>query len=166
MYRAGYANPSGTGFSVNGWFYNVTDLVNMLWFDGKYTFPGKLEPFIAMQGGWEQNNGQSYLGKVNSQLFGAQIGANITKNLQLSVGYDEIPWHNDTIYLPSGVTCNNATYQISAKANLAYFLPLNAAQCFTNPNGTTQLYYGGWASPYTDNTTADPLYTTNFRKVW
>ena len=50
------------------------------------------------------------------------------------------------------MTCNNSNYQISAKgATLAYFLPLNAAQCFTNPNGMTQIYYGGWASPYTDN---------------
>jgi len=64
--------------------------------------------------------------------------------------------------LPTGVTCSNSNYQISAKATLAYFLPLNAGQCFTNPNGTTNIYYGGWASPYTDNTTSDPLYTTNF----
>ena len=162
MGRLGFANPSGTGFSANGWFYNVDDLANMLWFDGKYTFPGKWAPFIAMQGGWEQNSGQSYVGKISSQVIGAQVGANITKNLQLSVGYDEIPWHTDTINLPTGVTCNNSTFQISAKATLAYFLPLNSGQCFTNPNGTTQIYYGGWASPYTDNTTADPLYTTNF----
>ncbi len=160
--RAGYADPSGVGFSANGWFYNVADLVNMDWFDGRYTFHGKAAPFIAMQGGWENNSGQSYIGKVNSQVIGAQVGANITKNFLLTVGYDEIPWHTDTVFLPSGVTCSNSNNQISAKATLAYFLPLNAGQCFTNPNGTTQIYYGGWASPYTDNTTSDPLFTTNF----
>ena len=64
----------------NGYFYNVADLANMWWFDGKYVFPGKLAPFIAMQGGWEQNSGQSYIGKIDSQVFGAQIGANVTKN--------------------------------------------------------------------------------------
>ena len=162
MGHAGYADPLGSGFSANGWFYNIADLANMAWFDGKYTFRGKLAPFIAMQGGWEQNSGQSYIGKINSQVFGAQVGANITKNLVLSVGYDQIPWKTDTIFLPTGVTCNNANYQVSAKTTLAYFLPLNAGQCFTNPNGTTNIYYGGWASPYSDNTTSDPLYTTNF----
>lgn len=160
--RAGYADPSGTGFSANGWFYNVSDIATMWWGDGKYTFHGKIAPFIAVQGGWENNSGQSYIGKINSQVFGAQVGANLTKNIQLTVGYDQIPWHTDTIFLPNGVTCSNSNYQISAKATLAYFLPLNAGQCFTNSNGTTQIEYGGWASPYTDNTTSDPLYTTNF----
>ena len=40
-------------------------------------------------------------------------------------------------------------------------MPINAAQCFTNPNGTTNIYYGGWASPYTDNYATDPLFTTS-----
>lgn len=160
--HAGYANPSGNGFAANGWFYNVADLANMWWFDGKYGFEGKVAPFIAMQGGWENNSGQSYLGKINSQVIGAQVGANFFKNFQVTVAYDDIPWHNDNVFLPADVTCNNSTFQISAKKTLAYFLPLNTGQCFTNPNGTTQIYYGGWASPYTDNTTSDPLYTTNF----
>jgi hypothetical protein len=160
--RAGYTDPSGKGFSANGWFYNVADLANMSWFDGKYTFRGKAAPFIALQGGWENNSGQSFLGKINSQVIGAQVGANITKNFLLTVGYDQIPWHTDTVFLPTGVTCSNSNYQIKAAATLAYFLPLNAGQCFNNANGTTSIYYGGWASPYTDNTTSDPLYTTNF----
>jgi hypothetical protein len=160
--RAGYSNPTGTGLSVNGWFYNVADIANMTWFDGRYSFPGKLAPFIAMQGGWENNSGQSYIGKINSQVIGAQIGATFAKQFLVAIGYDQIPWKTDTVFLPNGVTCSNSNYQISAKATLAYFLPTNAGQCFTNPNGTTDIYYGGWASPYTDNTTSDPLYTTNF----
>jgi hypothetical protein len=162
MGKVGYAEPSGTGFAANGYFYGVSDLVNMWWFEPKYTFSGRMAPFIALQGGWENNSGQSFLGKINSQVVGAQAGVNITKNLLLTVGYDSIPWKTDTIFLPKNVTCSNSNFQISAKATLAYFLPLNAGQCFTNPNGTTQIYYGGWASPYTDNTTSDPLYTTNF----
>ncbi|HEY1866894.1 MAG TPA: copper amine oxidase N-terminal domain-containing protein, partial [Candidatus Cybelea sp.] len=85
--RAGYADPSGTGLSANGWFYNVADIANMWWFDGKYTLRGKMAPFVALQGGWENNAGQSYIGKIDSQVFGAQIGANLTKNIQLTVGY-------------------------------------------------------------------------------
>jgi hypothetical protein len=161
--KLGYANPSGTGFSANGYFYGVSDLVNMWWFDGKYTFDvPKWQPFIALQGGWENNAGQSYIGKINSEVFGAQIGTNITKNFQIAGSYDQIPWHTDTVFLPKNVTCSNSNYQISTKgATLGYFLPLNAPQCFTNPNGATQIYYGGWASPYTDNYATDPLFTTS-----
>jgi Copper amine oxidase N-terminal domain len=162
MGKVGYGNPNGLGLAADGYFYGVSDLVNMWWFDGKYTFDNQMKPWIALQGGWDQNAGQSYIGKVNSQVFGAQLGANVTKNLQFTAGYDQIPWKTDTVNLPTNVTCSNSNYQISAKgATLAYLLPLNAAQCFTNPNGTTNIYYGGWASPYTDNYDSDPLFTTS-----
>ena len=161
--KVGYANPSGTGLSVDGYYYGVSDLVNMWWFDGKYQF-GKdgLAPFVALQGGWEGNAGQSYIGKVDSQVIGAQIGANLAKGLLFTAGYDSIPWRTDTINLPKNVTCSSSNYQISAKgATLGYFLPLNAAQCSNNANGTANIYYGGWASPYTDNYDSDPLFTTS-----
>ena len=32
--------------------------------------------------------------------------------------------------------------------------------CLNNPDGTTNVYYGGWASPYTDNYATDPFFTT------
>ena len=51
--------PSGPGFTANGYFYGVSDLVNMWWGDAKYTFNGPLAPFIALQGGTESNAGQS-----------------------------------------------------------------------------------------------------------
>jgi hypothetical protein len=160
--KVGYA-PGPVGFSADGYFYNVSDLVNMWWFDGKYAFSDKgWAPYLALQGGWEGNSGQSYIGKVDSQVVGAQIGANLSKNFLLTFGYDSIPWKSDTINLPKGVTCSNSNNQISASgATLAYFLPLNAAQCYTNTNGTTQIEYGGWASPYTDNYDSDPLFTTS-----
>jgi hypothetical protein len=161
MGKIGYDSPNG--ISVNGYFYGVYDIVSTWWGDGQYTFTqSPFKPFIALQGGAETNAGQSYIGKISSQLFGAQVGANITKNFLLTAGYDQIPWHTDTIFLPKNVTCSNSNYQISAKgATLAYFLPMNAAQCFTNPNGTTNIYYGGWASPYTDAYATDPLFTTS-----
>lgn len=163
--KAGYAN-APVGLSVDGYFYAVSALMNILWFDGKYTFQqSNLKPFIALQGGTENNAGASYLGKIDSQVFGAQIGANVAKNVLLSFGFDTLPWHNDTIVLPKGVSCSSSTNQITAKgATLAYFLPLvnnGTGQCSNNTNGTTNVYYGGWASPYTDNYTADPFFTTN-----
>jgi hypothetical protein len=140
----------------------VSDLVNMWWGDGRYTFAGKWAPYIAVQGGTENNAGQSFVGKVDSQVFGAQIGLDPLPGLLFTAGYDQIPWHTDTVNLPSGVTCSNSNNQISAKSTLAYFLPLNAAQCLTNTTtGMTQIEYGGWASPYTDNYDSDPLFTTN-----
>jgi len=162
MGHLGYASPSGTGLSADAWYYGVYDIASESWLQAQYTaaIPGK--PWLALQGGWDQNNGKSYVGKIDSQVFGAQLGGNVTKNIQLSAGYDQIPWKTDSVFLPKGVTCSNSNYQISAKgATLAYLLPLNAAQCFTNPNGTTDIYYGGWGSPYTDNYDSDPLFTTS-----
>ncbi len=119
--KVGYSNPSGV--SVDGYYYGVSDLTNMWWFDGKYTFKGKWAPYVALQGGWENNAGQSYIGKIDSQMIGAQIGANVTKNLLLTGGYDNVPWHNDSVYLPTNVTCSNSNYQISAKGATLGLLP-------------------------------------------
>ncbi len=159
--KLGYDNPNG--IAVNGYFYGVSDIVTMWWGDAQYTFgQSPWKPYIALQGGSESNNGKSFVGKIDSQVFGAQIGAHITKNLLFTAGYDQIPWKTDTVFLPKNVTCSNSNYQITAKgATLAYFLPSNAAQCFNNANGTTQIYYGGWASPYTDAYATDPLFTTS-----
>jgi hypothetical protein len=38
---------------------------------------------------------------------------------------------------------------------------MNAAQCYTNRSGATEIYYGGWASPYTDSYSTDPFFTTS-----
>lgn len=159
--KAAYSNvPSG--LSANGYFYGVSDLANVWWFDGKYALDKNLmKPFIALQGGFESNSGRSYLGKIDSQEIGVQVGATVMKGLRLTASYEAIPWRMTTVFLPKNVTCSNSNYQITAKGTtFAYFLPLNAAQCFTNENGMTQIYYGGWASPYTDGYSTDPLFTT------
>jgi hypothetical protein len=160
--EAEYSNKP-LGLSIGGVFYGISDLLNIAWFDGRYTLnKSRWAPFIALQGGFENNAGRSYLGKIASQDVGAQLGAKIAENLLLTAAFDSIPWRSDTIFLPKNVTCSKSNYQITAKgATLAYFLPLNAAQCFDNPNGTTQIYYGGWASPYTDSYSTDPLFTTS-----
>ncbi len=148
--------------SANLYFYNVADIENIWWGQGKFAIAsGPWTPYIALQGGTEQNAGQSVIGKIDSQDFGAQLGFTPTRNLLVTAGYDNIPWHMDAVNLPAGVTCGNSNYQISVKANFAYFLPSNAAQCYTNRNGMTQIEYGGWASPYTDSYATDPLFTTS-----
>ncbi|HEY1428439.1 MAG TPA: OprD family outer membrane porin [Candidatus Tumulicola sp.] len=161
--KAGYSGLPG--LSVNGYFYGVSDLMNMWWGDAKYTFgASKYKPTLELQGGTEQNAGQSYLGLINSQVFGARLGVNITKNILLTAAYDGMPWHTDNVFLPKGASCSSSTYQLSTKGvTVANFLPLTnngTAVCGNNPNGSVTLYYGGWASPYTDNYTSDPLFTT------
>ncbi|MBV8374966.1 MAG: hypothetical protein JO302_05605, partial [Candidatus Eremiobacteraeota bacterium] len=168
--KLGYA-PSGGDFSVNGYLYGVADVVTMYWGDGRYTWnQSSLKPFVALQGGWESNAGTSVVGKIQSSLAGVQAGLNVTRNVQIWGAYDSVPWRNDlvpTAYLTSiNWKCNNSNYQLSptgkvATATLPYFLPINAGQCFTNTNGTTSIYYGGWASPYTDNYATDPIFTSS-----
>lgn len=151
-----------SGFSASASFYGISDLANMWWFAAKYRLPAsRFSPFVALQSGIEDNAGSSYLGKIDSQAIGVQLGANVSGNVALTAGYDAIPWRIDTTYLPKDVTCNSG-FQIGANGTtLAYFLPLNAAQCAGERNRETQIYYGGWASPYTDSYSTDPLFTTS-----
>lgn len=158
--HAGY-DPSLAEYA-NAYLYNVYGLANIFWLDGRYTWTqNKWHPYVAIQFGDEGNAGVSYVGKIDAQLYGIQLGANVTKNIVISGSFVDQPWHTDNVFLPKGVSCNNSTYQISTKGvSFGYFLPLNAGQCFTNANGTTSVYYGGWASPYTDNYATNPVFTT------
>ncbi|MEO6835586.1 MAG: hypothetical protein ABI231_06735 [Candidatus Tumulicola sp.] len=62
--KAGYAN-APTGLTLDGYFYSVSALMNIWWFDGKYVWnQSKVKPFIEMQGGTDSNAGASYLGKI------------------------------------------------------------------------------------------------------
>ena len=53
MGKLGYGDPTKPGFSADGYFYGVSDLNNMWWFDGKYLLnQHEVQPWIALQGGW------------------------------------------------------------------------------------------------------------------
>jgi hypothetical protein len=161
--KLGYQDGSQR-LSVDAYFYAANQIANMWWFDGRYALgKSKRSPYFALQGGFENNQAAAQVGTISSSVFGAQIGESLSDNVTLSLGYDGIPWHTATVALRSGVSCNDDNYQISAKgATLPYFLPLNAGQCYTNATtGLTSLYYGGWASPYTDSYGTDPLFTTS-----
>jgi hypothetical protein len=165
--KVGYVAPSSAPqqWSADGYFYGVSDLVNMYWADGKYTFSKvPFTPYVALQGGYEQNAGASYIGKVQSSDIGIQLGATVKQNFGsflVTAGFDDVPGKTDTVDLPKGVTCGTNN-QITAKAaTLSYLLPLDAPQCSLNSNGTANIYYGGWASPYTDNYATDPFFTTS-----
>ncbi|HEV7179690.1 MAG TPA: hypothetical protein VGN11_07455, partial [Candidatus Baltobacteraceae bacterium] len=123
-------------------------------------------PSIAAQGGVENNAGASYIGKIHSSVFGLQVSVSPLKSISLSAGFDTTPWHRDTIVLPKGVSCDSggatSTYQLSTQTTLPYFLPQGVAQCLSHSDGSTSVYYGGWATPYSDSYATDPLFTTGF----
>jgi len=159
--RFGYANPAG--LSSNVYAYHFSDIANLDWFDAKYTFVHqRTQPWFAVQGGIERNTGASVIGKINSSVVGAQIGAAVTKTITVSLGYDTVPRRTETIRLPSGIACSSK-YLVSAQpgATLPYFLPVNAPECVNNGNGTATIEYGGLASPYTDSYATDPLFSTS-----
>jgi hypothetical protein len=167
MGKIGFNSPATqqNSLSANGYLYNVSDIVNMWYGDLKYTWSHTaFTPYVALQGGLENNTGASVVGKINSQVIGVQVGATYKSKIGSvlgTFGFDSIPWKTDTVTLPKGVTCSGTTNTISARgASLNYFLPNQVPDCLTS--GTqTQIYYGGWASPYTDNYATDPLYTTS-----
>jgi hypothetical protein len=162
--HAGYESRS---YSLNAYYYGVSEIVTMWWFDGKLPLSENgWRPAVSLQGGFEYNSGASVIGKIDSSAIGARFGASPAKNIAVDVSVDSIPWRNDTIVLSPPVTCDNFSYQIVAGGRVypgttfPYFLARHAGQCFTHANGTTTVYYGGWASPYTDGYTSDPLFTT------
>lgn len=151
--------------SSNLHYYHFDDLAYLGWLDGRYTFTHeKLRPFLAIQAGTEKNVGSSLVGKINSQVYGAQLGVNVTKNVVFTAGADVIPRHVEN--LPAGFKCNASTGQITPSQAIpapgaGYFVGSNAPQCIANPNGTYSVEYGGIASPYTDSYATDPLFTTS-----
>ena len=76
-----------------------------------------------------------------------------------------IPWKTDTqsrFRTASGAAAPPTT--ISAKGNAinAYFLPTAVPDCLRqSQRAPSQIYYGGWASPYTDNYVTDPSILTS-----
>jgi hypothetical protein len=155
--RLGYT--SGP-LAANLHYYDFVDIANALWLDGKYTWKAYGKPFFAVQAGTEQNSGKAVIGKIDSQIFGMQAGYSPYSTVDLTVGFNYIPEKSDTLTLPAGVTCTGTS--IGGPAVFSYFLPSGGTpQCHNNANGTATVYYGGWASPYTDSYATDQLFTTS-----
>ncbi len=158
--RLGY---NGGPFTANLHFYAFDQIANAIWADGKYAWKAYGKPFIAVQGGSETNTGSSLAGKINSQIFGIQGGYSPWNNVDLTVGADFIPIKSDTIALPAGASCSSKDL---IGGTLMYFLPSGGTpNCTTAAPGvagaTATVYYGGWASPYSDSYATDPLFDTS-----
>lgn len=158
--RLGFTSPN---VSANLHYYDFADIANAVWVDGKYSWAGHVKPFVGIQGGVEQDSGRAVIGKIRSSVLGITAGFTPIRNLDLSVSYDTVPQHSDTIMLPSGVSCgSNNQIKTAAGVTFPYFLPAGGTtNCVNNADGTATVYYGGWASPYTDSYATDPLFTTS-----
>lgn len=160
--RVGYTSKN---FVSNLHYYHFLDLANFAWLDGKYTFSHQpLKSWLAIQAGDEKNTGASIVGKINTQVYGAQVGVNVSKNLVFTAAADVLPRHIEN--LPPGVNCAAATGQIVPmqtfpNPSAGFFVGSGVPQCIANPNGTSSVEYGGIASPYTDAYGNDPLFTSS-----
>ena len=164
--KVGYA---AKGLAADLYYYGFNNIATLTWFDAKYSIPGfmaKYKPFIALQAGSEQDTGNALIGKIRATGYGLQAGLSVTKNVDFTVGYNNVPAKSDTVVLPAGVSCSAAHglygEGTSAATNVPYFLAANPFNCVSNgAAGTTTLYYGGFASPYTDSYATDPFFTTS-----
>jgi len=169
--RIGYAGPKSSPLTANLSYWSFNNISNLWWLDAKYPFAGKTHPFVALQAGSESNQGTAIVGKISSGVFGLQAGLNLLQNVTLTAGFDTIPVKTDTLtaaqMASGGVTCGAfntvsvAKGQTASNINFPYWLPSGGTgNCSVNSNGTTNIYYGGLASPYTDSYATDPLFTT------
>jgi hypothetical protein len=165
FYFGGVGYASGA-LTADADYYVFENIANALWIDGKYGFKGLLKPFVAVQLGDETNSGDSVIGKIDSQIYGIQAGLSLLPQLQFVGSFDDMPWKNDTITLPTGVSCSASKHLLSiptpkfGEGEFGYFIPNNAPQCVPGATpGTATVFYGGWASPYTDSYATDPVFT-------
>jgi hypothetical protein len=162
--RLGY---NAAPWTANAYMYAFNNIANALWFDAKYSWKAYAKPFVAVQGGTESNTGSAIDGKIDSQVLGLQLGMTPWKNVELTLGFNDVPQKSENVTLPGGVKCTGGDLITGAgsTAPLPYFLPGGGTpQCFSATpgisGGPATLYFGGWASPYTDSYATDPLFTT------
>jgi hypothetical protein len=163
--RVGY----GSGpIAANFYYYNFDQIANAFWADAKFSWKAYGKPFIALQGGSESSTGNALAGKINSQVLGIQGGYTPWKNVDLTAGFDYIPMKTETVTLPAGIACNTKDMLtgISATHPFNYFLPTGGTPVCTSATpgvagASATIYYGGWASPYTDSYATDQLFSTS-----
>lgn len=165
----GHLGYSGKPFAANGYVYAFQNIANMFWGDATYHLDAHSvwNPFIAIQGGTESNTGSSFAGKIASQVIGAEAGVDLAKGITLTAGWNYVPQKSDTYAagsLPGNAVCSQSLGSIdNLNGDSGYFLPNGGTpSCHVDPaTGATTVYYGGWASPYTDSYATDPLFTTS-----
>jgi hypothetical protein len=123
----------------------------MRYVEGKYNFwhDSDLKPYVAVHFLNETQAGAKYVGIINNDTFGAQLGVTLVPNVDAAFGIDTAPWHSATV---AATSCSKVT---------AYWVPASGTPDCVIKGKTATIYYGGIASPYTDSYTSDPLFTTS-----
>jgi hypothetical protein len=151
--QVGLGYKANAQLSAAAYFYHFSDIANLIWIESRF-FPWRaspLHPYLAAQFARERQTGAADAGIIDSQTFGAQIGANFGPNLSAAFGFDIAPWRTATA---AGADCSGAA--------LLYFLPSGGTPGCKISGGSAIVAYGGLASPYTDSYTGDPIFTTSF----
>lgn len=151
--QVGAAYKANAQFSAAAYLYHFSDIANLIWIESKF-FPWQaspLHPYAAVQFLRERQTGAAGAGIIDSQTFGAQIGANFGPNVSAAFGFDIAPWRTATL---AGSDCSRAA--------LIYFLPAGGTPACAAAGSNATVAYGGIASPYTDSYTGDPMFTTSF----
>lgn len=85
---------------LNGqaWFFNFKDYANLYYVQGKLTAnQNEIKPFVALQYMRETDQGRRLAGRVDSTVYGAQIGVKY-HSITASLNYNHIP-HKNGAYL-------------------------------------------------------------------
>ena len=100
MGKVGYANPAAD-FSADGYFYGVSDIVNMWWFDGKYTFQKlRWRRSSRCKAASRATPGNRISGRSTARTSACKSAPTSRKNIRITAGYDSIPWQTDTVFFP------------------------------------------------------------------
>ena len=83
---------------------------------------------LALQTGRKTRRRATSLGKIDSSIFGLQVGFYPMSNVLLTAAFDSVPVKTDSaVALPTGITCNVNTHQLATAhaygINMPYFLP-------------------------------------------
>jgi len=164
-------NPSYTPHNTSGYLlanlmvkpnkYVTASLDNYSFYDIANLFYGEVRgsldptsphnPTVAVQYVNEQSTGRRLVGRILNSTYGAQLSANLDRNLVFQVGFDTMPIRYDTIVATS-----------AAAAGKGIFLPAGGSPTTAAlGGGAYRVAYGGIASPYTEAYATDPLFTTS-----
>lgn len=139
--------------------YEVYDITRISWVTTQWNFnkASTSNPYVAAQFLAENDIGAALIGTVHNHTYGGLFGATLSRNLNLTIGYNYSPFTTDVV--PAARCKGTMTSPQPATPGVIFGGVANTAATGLPP-GTVQCYGGGVASPYTDNYATDPLFTT------
>lgn len=158
---AGLSYSRGPSFAATASLYRFYDIANLTWFEARWVLPRMpLEPVMAVQIADEHASGRALAGAVDSTLFGLQLGLHATPNVVITASFDALPVRSRVVTLPAGVACDPTTHTVSG--NSGFFLPINGTpNCVPLAGNRATVYYGGFASPYSDGYSTNPIFSSS-----